>query len=111
MVGLRRAAIWAPRLTKPHCFWCTCRYEHELKESGVAHETFTRPLTHVDRFVCEGTNHGLVKIHVKEGTDEILGCTIVGHHAGDMISEVTTCIQYGLGAGKLAGVIHPLVAD
>jgi pyruvate/2-oxoglutarate dehydrogenase complex dihydrolipoamide dehydrogenase (E3) component len=52
-----------------------------------------------------------VKIHVKEGTDEILGCTIVGHHAGDMISEVTTCIQYGLGAGKLAGVIHPLVAD
>eukprot|EP00037_Helgoeca_nana_P000536 m.22136 g.22136 ORF g.22136 m.22136 type:complete len:587 (+) comp10655_c0_seq1:59-1819(+) len=96
--------------------WCTYtdpeiahvgKYEHELKESGVAHETFTRPLTHVDRFVCEGTNHGLVKIHVKEGTDEILGCTIVGHHAGDMISEVTTCIQYGLGAGKLAGVIHP----
>ena len=46
-------------------------------------------------------------MHVKKGTDEILGCTIVSQHAGDMISEVTMCIQYGVGAAKLAGVMHP----
>jgi hypothetical protein len=61
----------------------------------------------VDRFICEGSNKGFVKMHVRKGTDEILGCTIVSENAGDMISEVTTCIQYGIGAAKLAGVIHP----
>mmetsp|Transcript_30134 Transcript_30134/g.90278 ORF Transcript_30134/g.90278 Transcript_30134/m.90278 type:complete len:585 (-) Transcript_30134:63-1817(-) len=96
--------------------WCTYtdpeiahvgKYEAELKAAGVPHETFLRPLSHVDRYICEGTNKGLVKMHVREGTDEILGCTIVSSNAGDMISEVTACIQYGLGAAKLGGVIHP----
>ena len=61
----------------------------------------------VDRCKAEGVSEGFVKMHLKAGTDEILGATIVSPHAGDMISEITTCIQYGIGAAKLAGVMHP----
>jgi len=82
-------------------------YEVELVERGIPHETFKRELQHIDRCKTEGTDYGFVKMHVKKGTDEILGCTIVSQHAGDMISEVTMCIQYGVGAAKLAGVMHP----
>ena len=82
-------------------------YEVELVERGIPHETFKRELKHIDRCKTEGTDYGFVKMHVKKGTDEILGCTIVSQHAGDMISEVTMCIQYGVGAAKLAGVMHP----
>ncbi len=52
-------------------------------------------------------NEGFVKIHVKKGTDQILGATIVSSHAGDMISEITVAMQSGMGLGKLANVIHP----
>lgn len=50
---------------------------------------------------------GFVKIHVKKGTDEILGCTIVGEGAGNMISEVTTLMHANIGLSRLASVIHP----
>lgn len=59
------------------------------------------------RFICEGDDRGFVKLHVAQDSDEILGATIVGKNAGDMISEVTLCIQHGVGASKLAGTIHP----
>jgi hypothetical protein len=44
----------------------------------------------------------------KNGTDQILGATIVGSHAGDMISEITVAMQSGMGLGKLANEIHPI---
>jgi pyruvate/2-oxoglutarate dehydrogenase complex dihydrolipoamide dehydrogenase (E3) component len=96
--------------------WCTYvdpevahvgMYEAEMIKAGIPHETFTRELHHIDRCKAEGVVSGFVKIHVKEGTDEMIGATIVSPHAGDMISEITTCIQYGIGAAKLAGVQHP----
>mmetsp|Transcript_26164 Transcript_26164/g.34389 ORF Transcript_26164/g.34389 Transcript_26164/m.34389 type:complete len:580 (+) Transcript_26164:167-1906(+) len=82
-------------------------YEYELDQKGVEYESFKRELAAVDRCKCEGVTEGFVKITVKKGTDEILGATIVGPNAGDMISELTVCIQCDIGAGKLAGVIHP----
>ena len=61
----------------------------------------------MDRTILEGEIDGLVKIHVRKGSDEILGATIVGPHAGDMISEVSVAMRAGMGLGTLASVIHP----
>jgi pyruvate/2-oxoglutarate dehydrogenase complex dihydrolipoamide dehydrogenase (E3) component len=82
-------------------------YEKDLKERNIAFATFTREFSEVDRGIVDGETEGFVKIHVKKGTDQIVGATIVGSHAGDMISEITVAIQSGMGLGKLANVIHP----
>lgn len=60
------------------------------------------------RYICEGENdRGFVKIHVAKESDHIYGATIVSRNAGDMISEITTCMQHGVGLSQLAGTIHP----
>jgi pyruvate/2-oxoglutarate dehydrogenase complex dihydrolipoamide dehydrogenase (E3) component len=82
-------------------------YEKDLEERNLAYSTFTREFSDVDRGILDGDTEGFVKIHVKHGTDQILGATIVGSHAGDMISEITVAMQGGMGLGKLANVIHP----
>ncbi len=61
----------------------------------------------MDRAILEGETEGFVKIHVKAGTDTIVGATIVGTGAGNMISEISVAMQHGIGLGKLASVIHP----
>lgn len=67
----------------------------------------------VDRAIADGEQEGFVKIYVKEGTDKILGATIVARHAGEMINEITLAIVAGLGLRTLANVIHayPTQAD
>ena len=82
-------------------------YERDLEERGVAQATFVREFAEVDRAIVDGETEGFVKIHVKQGSDQILGATIVGSHAGDMISEISVAMQSGMGLGKLASVIHP----
>ena len=82
-------------------------YEHDLKERNIDFATFTRQLADVDRTLLEGETEGFVKIHVRKGTDSILGATIVGPHAGDLISEVTLAMRAEMGLGALASVIHP----
>jgi pyruvate/2-oxoglutarate dehydrogenase complex dihydrolipoamide dehydrogenase (E3) component len=82
-------------------------YEKDLEEQNIAYATFTREFSDVDRGIVDGETEGFVKIHVKKGTDQILGATIVGSHAGDMISEITVAMQAGMGLGKLATVSHP----
>jgi pyruvate/2-oxoglutarate dehydrogenase complex dihydrolipoamide dehydrogenase (E3) component len=82
-------------------------YEKDLEEQNIEFATFTREFSDVDRGIVDGETEGFVKIHVKKGTDQILGATIVGSHAGDMISEITVAMQAGMGLGKLANVIHP----
>jgi pyruvate/2-oxoglutarate dehydrogenase complex dihydrolipoamide dehydrogenase (E3) component len=81
--------------------------EAEAAKQGVPVQTFVRPLNEVDRAVIDGEDNGLVKIHVKPGTDRILGATIVARHAGEMISEITLALVTRLGLGTLAAVIHP----
>ncbi len=82
-------------------------YEKDLEERNIAFATFTREFADVDRGIVDGETEGFVKIHVKKGTEQILGATIVCSHAGDMISEITVAMQSGMGLGKLANVIHP----
>ncbi len=82
-------------------------YEKDLEARGIEFTTITRAFDDVDRAIVDGETDGFVKIHVKKGADQILGATIVGSHAGDMISEITVAMQAGMGLGKLANVIHP----
>jgi pyruvate/2-oxoglutarate dehydrogenase complex dihydrolipoamide dehydrogenase (E3) component len=95
--------------------WCTYTdpeiahvgmYERDAQEKGIAVGTFVRPLNDVDRAIADGEEEGFVKIHVKKGTDRILGATIVARHAGEMLGEITLAIVGNLGLGTLANVIH-----
>ncbi len=96
--------------------WCTYTdpevahvglYPAEAEGAGLAVETFTTPLEQVHRAVTDGEEEGFVKVHVQQGTDKILGATIVASHAGEMINEITTAMVGGLGLKTLAKVIHP----
>ncbi len=82
-------------------------YERDARERGIAVETFRRDFSDVDRPILDGEEEGFVKIHVKKGTDKILGATIVARHAGEIISEITLAIVSGVGLGRIASVIHP----
>ncbi len=82
-------------------------YEKDLEERGIGYVTIQREFGEVDRAIVDGAEEGYVKIHVAKGKDQILGATIVGSHAGDMISEISVAMQAGMGLGRLAGVIHP----
>ena len=95
--------------------WCTCTdpeiahvgmYERDAKEKGIEVETYMRSLKDVDRAIADGEEEGFVKVHVKKGTDQILGATIVARHAGEMISEMTLAIVGNLGLKTLGQVIH-----
>jgi len=70
-------------------------------------DTLTRELKEVDRAVLDGEERGFVRVHVKKGTDNILGATIVARHAGEMINEISLAINAGLGLKDIANVIHP----
>jgi pyruvate/2-oxoglutarate dehydrogenase complex dihydrolipoamide dehydrogenase (E3) component len=96
--------------------WCTYTspeiahvglYERQAREKGIAVDTFVQDLRDVDRAILEGEDDGFVKVHVKKGTDKIVGATIVARHAGDMISEVTLAMTHGLGLMKIGSTIHP----
>ncbi len=69
--------------------------------------SFEQPFTEVDRAVLEGESHGLARIHLRRGSDEILGASVVASHAGEMISEITLAMTTGLGLRKIAATIHP----
>ncbi len=96
--------------------WCTYTdpeiahvglYEKDAKKQNIEVTTYTKQLKEVDRAILDGEDTGFVKIHVKKGTDKILGATIVSKHAGDMISEITLAMVGGLGLGSIAATIHP----
>ncbi len=95
--------------------WCTYTqpelahvglYEHEAKERfGDAVQSFTQPFDAMDRSILEGHREGFVKVHAVKG--RIVGATIVGEHAGDLISEITVAMHAGRKLGTLSKVIHP----
>lgn len=81
--------------------------EHEAREQGIEIDTFLHDLKHVDRAVLEGETHGFTKLHVRKGTDKLVGATIVGTHAGEMIGEVTLALTAGLKISAIGKTIHP----
>jgi pyruvate/2-oxoglutarate dehydrogenase complex dihydrolipoamide dehydrogenase (E3) component len=103
----------ASALTIP---WCTYTdpesahvgmYEKDAREAGIEVQTFTVELADVDRAILDGEQDGFLKVHVKKGTDRILGATLVARHAGEMISEITLAMVAGAGLGTIGKTIHP----
>ncbi len=82
-------------------------YPKDAEERGYQVETFVQSIGDIDRGKADGEHNGFVKVHVKKGSDEILGATIVAGHAGEMINELTLAITAGIGLKTLATVIHP----
>jgi pyruvate/2-oxoglutarate dehydrogenase complex dihydrolipoamide dehydrogenase (E3) component len=103
----------ASALTIP---WCTYTdpeiahvgmYEQDAAEKGIKVSTFTVPLSDVDRAVLDGETEGFARVHLRKGTDKILGATIVARHAGEMINEFSLAITNGLGISVIGKTIHP----
>lgn len=95
--------------------WCTYTdpeiahvglYVREANAQGIPVKTFTIPMHENDRAILDSEEEGFVKIHIRDGSDTILGATIVSRHAGDMINEITLAMVAGVGLRMLARVIH-----
>ena len=96
--------------------WCTYTtpeiahvgmYKADATAKGIAVETFTCRLDEVDRAILDGEEEGFARVHVKKGTDTLLGVTIVAAHAGDLISQFTLLMKAGLGLSAITGTIYP----
>jgi len=96
--------------------WCTYTdpeiahvgmYVREAREKDIAVKTLTVPMHDVDRAMADAEEEGFVKIHIKEGTDRILGATVVARHAGELIGVISLAMSAGVGLRKLAHVSYP----
>jgi pyruvate/2-oxoglutarate dehydrogenase complex dihydrolipoamide dehydrogenase (E3) component/uncharacterized membrane protein YdjX (TVP38/TMEM64 family) len=87
--------------------------ETEAREQGVAFEVTRYGIDDLDRAIADGTAHGFVKVLTVPGKDKILGVTIVGEHAGDLLAEYVLAMKHGLGLNKILGTIHtyPTLAE
>jgi pyruvate/2-oxoglutarate dehydrogenase complex dihydrolipoamide dehydrogenase (E3) component/uncharacterized membrane protein YdjX (TVP38/TMEM64 family) len=87
--------------------------EQEAKERGIAHEVTRYGIDDLDRAIADGAAHGFVKVLTVPGKDRILGVTIVGEHAGDLLAEMVLAMRHGLGLNKILGTIHtyPTLAE
>ena len=80
--------------------------ELEAKEQNVPYEVTTYSLSELDRAKADGHPEGSIKILTVPGKDRILGVTIMGKHAGDLIAEFVLAMRHGLGLNKILGIIH-----
>ncbi len=80
--------------------------ETEAKDKGVAYEVTRYDLKGLDRAITDEEAHGVVKVLTVPGKDKILGATIVGEHAGDLIAEYVAAMRHKLGLNKILGTIH-----
>jgi pyruvate/2-oxoglutarate dehydrogenase complex dihydrolipoamide dehydrogenase (E3) component len=108
-IGRRRLS----QLTIP---WCTYTdpevaqvglAEPQARAAGLAVDVFSQPFARVDRAVTDGDTDGFVKMVTSKGSGTILGATVVGRHAGDLISEISVAMAGRVPLGRLAQVIHP----
>ncbi len=87
--------------------------ETEAREKGIPCEVTTYGIDDLDRAIADGEAHGLVKVLTVPGKDKVLGATIVGEHAGDLIIEYITAMKHGIGLNQILGTIHiyPTLAE
>ncbi len=87
--------------------------EQEAKERGIPHEVSVYGIDDLDRAIADGEAHGFVKVLTAPGKDRILGVTIVGEHAGDLLAEYVLAMRHGIGLNKILGTIHiyPTLAE
>ena len=100
-------------LTIPWCTYTTPEVAHvgltaaEAEKQGIATTTVKVEFADVDRAILDGETEGFAKAILKQGSDQILGMTIVAPHAGDMIGEAVLAMRNEIGLGKFAETIHP----
>jgi pyruvate/2-oxoglutarate dehydrogenase complex dihydrolipoamide dehydrogenase (E3) component len=87
--------------------------ELEAREQNVACEVSVYHLDDLDRAIADSEAHGFVKVLTVPGKDRILGVTIVGEHAGDLLAEYVLAMKHGIGLNKILGTIHvyPTLAE
>ena len=96
--------------------WCTYTdpeiahvgmYQADAEAKGMEVTTLTVPLAELDRAVLDGESEGFARVHLRKGSDTILGATLVARHAGEMINEFSLAINTGLGISAIGKTIHP----
>jgi pyruvate/2-oxoglutarate dehydrogenase complex dihydrolipoamide dehydrogenase (E3) component/uncharacterized membrane protein YdjX (TVP38/TMEM64 family) len=87
--------------------------ETEAKERNIPHEVTVYGIDDLDRAIADEEAHGVVKVLTAPGKDRILGVTIAGEHAGDLIAEYVAAMKHGIGLNKILGTIHiyPTLAE
>ena len=87
--------------------------EQEANEQGIEYEVTRYGIDDLDRAIAESADLGFVKVLTAQGSDRILGVTIVGQHAGELIAEYVLAMKYKLGLNKILGTIHiyPTMAE
>ena len=87
--------------------------EDEAKASNIPYEVTRYGIDDLDRAIADSEDHGWVKVLTRPGSDKLLGVTIVGSHAGDLLAEYVLAMKHGLGLNKILGTIHtyPTMAE
>ena len=87
--------------------------EQDAKEQGIPYEVTRYGIDDLDRAIADSEAHGVVKVLTVPGKDKILGVTIAGVHAGDLLAEFVLAMKHGLGLNKILGTIHtyPTLAE
>jgi len=87
--------------------------EMEARQKKIAHDIYCYPMTDLDRAVCDRESTGMIKVVTARGSDRILGITLVGSHAGDLLHELGLAMHQGIGLKKLSNMIHiyPTMAE
>ncbi len=80
--------------------------EQEAIEKKIAHDVFIYGMDDLDRAIADGEAHGFVKVITAKGSDKILGATIVGEHAGDLLVEFVAAMKHGFGLEGILNTIH-----
>jgi pyruvate/2-oxoglutarate dehydrogenase complex dihydrolipoamide dehydrogenase (E3) component len=101
------------RLVIPRCTYTSPELAHvgwtadEAEREGIGHDLYQRSFADVDRAVLEDAAEGFVKVLTQRGSDRILGATVVGSHAGELIAPLSLALTQGIGMSQLAGTIFP----
>lgn len=104
------------KMSALHIPWCTYTAPEvahvglnarDATAAGIDVATFTVELKDVDRAILDGETDGFARAVVRQGTDKLVGLTIVAAHAGEMIGEAVQAMNHGIGLGSFANTIHP----
>jgi dihydrolipoamide dehydrogenase len=87
--------------------------ETEAREKKIPYEVFVYGIDDLDRAIADGEAYGMVKVLTRPGTDAIIGATIAGEHAGDLLAEFVAAMRHGFGLNRILGTIHtyPTMAE
>jgi dihydrolipoamide dehydrogenase len=107
---------WPAKMDTGHTVWCTFSdpevahvgsTKNDLDKMGISYETYRFPYNKLDRAITDDKETGMIKVFAKKISGKILGASIIGNRAGDMISELALAMKNGITLRKIADTIHP----